>query len=126
MVKNVAGSASNLQVGTDGEMELQDYGVPQQWDDRPGLVSGKSGSGEKLLLLAAAAVPAVMVRCADMEADVYNGVDAVVMETILCLLKSCCLTSPELTGYISPAADGRIGLRCCIGKATDLLCYTSG
>jgi len=30
--------------------------APQQWDDRPGLVSGKSGSGEKLLLLAAAAV----------------------------------------------------------------------
>ena len=56
MVKNGAESACNLQAGTAGEMDLQDYCVPQQWDDCPGLVSGKSGSREKLLLLAAAAV----------------------------------------------------------------------
>lgn len=56
MVKNGAESAGNLQVGTAGEMDLQDHGVPKQWDDRPGLVSGKSGSGEKPLLLAAAVV----------------------------------------------------------------------
>ena len=54
MVKDGAESAGNLQTGTTGEMDLQDHGVPQQWDNRPGLVSGKSGSGEKLLLLAAA------------------------------------------------------------------------
>ncbi len=36
-----------------------------------------------------AAVPAVTVRCAGMEADIYNGADAAVMETVLRLLKSC-------------------------------------
>ncbi len=56
MVKNRAESAGNLQAGTAGEMDLQDYGVPQQWDDRPGLRSEKSCSVEKLLLLAAATV----------------------------------------------------------------------
>ena len=36
-----------------------------------------------------AVVPAVTVRCAGMEADIYNGADAAVMETVLRLLKSC-------------------------------------
>jgi len=34
------------------------------------------------------AVPAVAVRCAGMEADIYNGADTAVMETVLHLLKS--------------------------------------
>lgn len=41
-------------------MDLQNHGVPQQRDDHPGLVPGKSG----------------------MEADIYNGADAAVIETV--------------------------------------------
>lgn len=56
MVKNGTKYAGNLQTGTSGEMDLQIHGMPQQRDDHPDLVPGKSGSGEKLLLLAAASV----------------------------------------------------------------------
>lgn len=56
MVTNGAESAGNPQAGTTGEMDLQDHGVLQQWDDRPDLVSEKTVSGEKLLPLATAAV----------------------------------------------------------------------
>ena len=41
-------------------MDLQNHGMPQQRDDHPGLVPGKSG----------------------MEADIYNGADAAVIETV--------------------------------------------
>lgn len=34
-------------------------------------------------------VPAVTVRCSGMEADIYNGADATVIETVLRILKSC-------------------------------------
>lgn len=34
-------------------------------------------------------VPAVTVRCSGMEADIYNGADAAVIETVLRILKSC-------------------------------------
>ena len=33
--------------------------------------------------------PAVTVRCSGMEADIYNGADAAVIETVLRILKSC-------------------------------------
>ena len=33
--------------------------------------------------------PAVTVRCSGMEADIYNGADATVIETVLRILKSC-------------------------------------
>lgn len=60
MVKNGTKSAGNLQAGAAGEMDLQNHGMPQQRDDHPGLVPGKSG----------------------MEADIYNGADAAVIETV--------------------------------------------
>ena len=33
--------------------------------------------------------PTVTVRCSGMEADIYNGADATVIETVLRILKSC-------------------------------------
>lgn len=34
-------SASNVQAGAFGELDSQDHGLPQQRNDRPGLVPGK-------------------------------------------------------------------------------------
>lgn len=54
---------------------------------------------------------AVTVRISGVEADIYNGADAVAVETVLRILKSCCVTLPGPTGYTLPA----IILTCAVG-----------
>ena len=44
------------------------------------------------------------VRASGMKADIYSGADAVTVETVLRILKSCWAISPERTGCTSPAA----------------------
>ena len=105
------GHAGNLQAGAAGEMDLQNYssGMTARAWYRENRIPEKSYYYWQQLFEAASqrhpfvqptfaestpsqakrvAVPAVAVRCAGMEADIYNGADTAVMETVLHLLKS--------------------------------------
>ena len=52
---------------------------------------------------------AVTVRISGAEVDIYNDADAATVETVLRILKSCRVTSPELIGFILPAATPTYG-----------------
>ena len=52
---------------------------------------------------------AVTVRISGAEADIHSGADAVTVETVLRILKSCRVTSPGQIGYTLPAATPTCG-----------------
>ena len=83
MVKNGTKSAGNLQAGAAGEMDLQNHGIPQKNPGQPAFAEITLPQPKQTT------VPAVTVRCSGMEADIYNGADAAVIETVLRILKSC-------------------------------------
>ncbi len=49
-------SAGYGKAGAVGKLDGKDHGVPRQWHDSPGVVSGEWSVGENILLLAAATV----------------------------------------------------------------------